>query len=88
MHACALAGAVPIGSPFFDIHRFGRTVLDVDTYLTLLTLTVQQVPLVTEFGRVNLKGMSSTERAEAMIGLAHPEFRDHLAEQARHLHLV
>ena len=28
--------------------------------------------IVTEFGAVNLKGLSSTERAHALIGLAHP----------------
>jgi hypothetical protein len=32
--------------------------------------------VVTEFGSANLKGRSSTERAHALIGLAHPEFRD------------
>jgi acyl-CoA hydrolase len=44
--------------------------------------------IVTEFGAVNLKGKSSTERAHALIGLAHPEFRDELTEAARKLHLI
>jgi itaconate CoA-transferase len=44
--------------------------------------------IVTEFGAVNLKGLSSTERANALIGLAHPEFRDKLTEAAKKLHLI
>jgi itaconate CoA-transferase len=44
--------------------------------------------VVTEFGAVNLKGLSSTERAQALIALAHPEFRDELTEAAKQLHLM
>jgi itaconate CoA-transferase len=44
--------------------------------------------IVTEFGAVNLKGLSSTERAHALIGLAQPEFRDELIETAKALHLI
>ncbi len=39
--------------------------------------------VVTEFGMVNLKGKSVPERAKAMISIAHPEFRDDLAREAR-----
>ena len=34
--------------------------------------------VVTEYGMVNLKGLSLQERAKAMIGLAHPKFREDL----------
>jgi itaconate CoA-transferase len=44
--------------------------------------------IVTEFGAVNLKGLSSTERALKLIELAHPEFRDELMASAKKLHLV
>ena len=44
--------------------------------------------VVTEHGAANLKGRSSTERAEMLIGLAHPEFRDELMKSAREMHLV
>ena len=44
--------------------------------------------IVTEFGAVNLKGLSSTERALRLIELAHPEFRDGLMASAKELHLV
>jgi butyryl-CoA:acetate CoA-transferase len=42
--------------------------------------TVQWV--VTEHGKVNLKGMTSWERAQALIGIADPAFRDELIKQA------
>ena len=44
--------------------------------------------VVTEFGSANLKGLSSTERAHALIGLAHPQFRDELTAAAKKLHLI
>ena len=43
--------------------------------------------LVTEYGKVNLKGMSSWQRAEAIIGLAHPDFRDELIKEAEKMHI-
>ena len=44
--------------------------------------------IVTEHGRANLKGLSSTERAQTLIGLAHPRFRDELTEAAKQQHLI
>src|SRR5271168_457484 len=44
--------------------------------------------VVTEFGAVNVKGLSSTERALKLIELAHPEFRDELTDAAKQLHLI
>ena len=44
--------------------------------------------IVTEFGAVNLKGLSSTERAHSLIGLAHPDFRDQLREAAKAQNLI
>ncbi len=38
--------------------------------------------VVTEYGKVNLKGMSTWERAEALISIAHPDFRDKLIADA------
>ena len=43
--------------------------------------------VMTEFGWTDLKGKSSTERAKALIGLAHPQFRDGLAA-AKDMHLI
>jgi 4-hydroxybutyrate CoA-transferase len=42
--------------------------------------------VVTEWGVAELFGKSITERAKALIAIAHPEFRDELAAQARKLH--
>lgn len=39
--------------------------------------------VVTEYGIANLKGKSVPERATALIGLAHPDFREELAREAR-----
>jgi len=38
--------------------------------------------VVTEYGIVNLKGKSTWERAEALISIAHPDFRDELVLEA------
>ncbi len=38
--------------------------------------------VVTEFGAVNLHGMSFAERAEALISIAHPDFRTTLRREA------
>ncbi|MDH4385492.1 MAG: acetyl-CoA hydrolase/transferase C-terminal domain-containing protein [Caulobacter sp.] len=39
--------------------------------------------VVTEYGHVDLKGLNEAERARALIGLAHPKFRDALTAEAR-----
>lgn len=39
--------------------------------------------VVTEYGMVNLKGKSVPERARALIGIAHPDFREELERAAR-----
>lgn len=38
--------------------------------------------VVTEYGMVNLKGLTTWEKAEAMISIAHPDFRDELVAEA------
>jgi acyl-CoA hydrolase len=43
--------------------------------------------LVTEYGKVNLKGKSMWDRAEMIISLAAPEFRDELVKEAEKLNL-
>ena len=43
--------------------------------------------VVTEWGVAELFGKSLAERAEALIGIAHPDFRDGLRSAARGLHL-
>ncbi|MCR4798098.1 MAG: butyryl-CoA:acetate CoA-transferase [Lachnospiraceae bacterium] len=43
--------------------------------------------LVTEYGMVNLKGSSAWERAEKIISVAHPDFRDELIKEAEAMHI-
>ena len=38
--------------------------------------------LVTEYGMINLKGIPTWERAERIISIAHPDFRDDLIKEA------
>ena len=38
--------------------------------------------IVTEYGMVNMKGLSTWERAEQIIGIAHPDFREQLIKDA------
>lgn len=44
--------------------------------------------VMTEFGCVDLKGKSASERAKALIGIAHPKFRDDLMKAAREKMLI
>jgi acyl-CoA hydrolase len=44
--------------------------------------------VVTEYGMVNLKGRTVCERAHALIGLAHPDFREDLERQAHEAGLL
>lgn len=44
--------------------------------------------IVTEYGAVNLMGLSVSERAKKLISIAHPKFRDGLTAQAKELGLI
>ena len=54
--------------------------------VTDLRMDVEWV--VTEHGAVNLRGKSTKERALALIGIAHPAFRDELMSAARKVTLI
>ena len=54
--------------------------------VTDLRMDVEWV--VTEHGAVNLRGKSTKERALALIGIAHPAFRDELTSAARKVTLI
>lgn len=41
--------------------------------------------LVTEYGKVNLKGLSTWEKCEAIISVAHPDFREDLIQKAKEM---
>ena len=44
--------------------------------------------LVTEFGAVNLRGTALNERAEKIISIAHPKFREQLTQEAKELGIL
>ena len=44
--------------------------------------------VVTEYGVAQLRGKSAKQRAQELIGIAHPKFRQHLTEQAKAVHLL
>lgn len=58
-----------------------NVVLPLGSRVTTLMNDVQYV--VTEYGAVNLKYRSIDERARALITVAHPDFRDELAFEAK-----
>jgi acyl-CoA hydrolase len=51
--------------------------------VTTLKNTVDKV--VTEWGVAELRGRSIRERAANLIAVAHPDFREQLTREARHL---
>jgi butyryl-CoA:acetate CoA-transferase len=67
----------------------GGMVSRVKPVLTLgATVTVPRTAvdyLVTEYGIVNLKGKTLWERAESIISIAHPDFRDELKKEAQNM---
>ncbi|HOK01414.1 MAG TPA: acetyl-CoA hydrolase/transferase C-terminal domain-containing protein [Spirochaetota bacterium] len=55
---------------------------------TVVTVTRNMVHyIVTEYGIVQLKGKSTWERAEALIGIAHPNFREELIAEAEKMNI-
>ena len=44
--------------------------------------------VVTEYGMVNLKGRTVAERAQLLISIAHPDFREDLSREAHQHNLI
>ena len=68
--------------------RKSRIVLDLAPGNVVTSTRSDMMYVVTEHGMVNLKGRSVPERASAMISIAHPDFRDDLAREARESGLI
>jgi acyl-CoA hydrolase len=62
--------------------RRSRIVVDLTPGNIVTTPRSDIMYVVTEFGIVNLKGKSVAARAKALIGLAHPDFREALEREA------
>jgi acyl-CoA hydrolase len=52
------------------------------------TPRVDTMYVATEYGIVNLKGKSVSERAKALISIAHPDFREQLERDAREKNII
>ena len=61
-------------------------VLSPGTHVTTSKNDVNYV--VSEYGVAQLRGKSAKQRAEALIGIAHPDFRGELREAARMMHFL
>ena len=70
-----------------DIRR-SRIVLDLTPGNIVTTPRSDVMYVVTEFGIVNLKGMSVADRAKALISIAHPDYRESLEREARNNTLI
>jgi acyl-CoA hydrolase len=68
--------------------RKSRIVVDFTPGTVVTTLRSDVMYVVTEFGIVNLKGKSIAQRAQALISLAHPDFREDLTRKAYDLRLI
>ncbi len=68
-----------------NLHSRIKGIMTSGSIITDTRPTVHYV--VTEYGKANLKGMSSWQRAEALIEIAHPDFRDELIREAKELRI-
>ncbi|HAX93040.1 MAG TPA: 4-hydroxybutyrate--acetyl-CoA CoA transferase [Bacteroidales bacterium] len=56
------------------------------SYVTVPRTDVQYI--VTEYGIANLQGRTRSERARALINIAHPDFRNEIEQEARRLKIL
>jgi acyl-CoA hydrolase len=68
--------------------RRSRIVFNLTEGNIVTTTRADMMYVATEHGIVNLKGKSVPERARALIGLAHPDFREGLERQAHEARLI
>jgi acyl-CoA hydrolase len=63
--------------------KFSRLVATLKPGAGVVTTRGHVHWVVTEYGAVNLHGMSLRQRAEALVSIAHPDFRSELAREAK-----
>jgi acyl-CoA hydrolase len=68
--------------------RRSRIVLRLTPGNVVTTPRTDVMFVVTEYGLANLKGKSVPERAQALIGIAHPDFRESLEREAHEHRLI
>lgn len=62
--------------------KLSRIVLDLETGSAVTTSRNDVHYVVTEYGIANLRGKSLRQRAEALIAISHPDFREELRHKA------
>ncbi len=68
--------------------RISRIVASLDPGAVVTSPRAFVHHVVTEYGVATLKGKSIRERVNALIGIAHPDFRSELREQARRMYNI
>ncbi len=81
-------GGVPIIALPSTAKDFSRIVPTLKVGAGVITTRNHVHYVVTEFGTAALYGKTIRERAQALINIAHPEFRDELTRQARDLNYI
>ena len=81
-------GGVPIIALPSKAKDFSRIVPTLKTGAGVVTTRNHVYYIVTEYGVANLYGKTIHERAQALINIAHPDFKEELTEQARELHYI
>jgi acyl-CoA hydrolase len=64
------------------VTRKGRIIRDMSSHSFVTTSRHLTGVIVTEHGYADLCGLTVKERAQAMVNIAHPQFRDELADAA------
>ncbi|HET6379436.1 MAG TPA: acetyl-CoA hydrolase/transferase C-terminal domain-containing protein [candidate division Zixibacteria bacterium] len=68
--------------------RVSRIVPVLDEGAGVVTTRAHVRTVITEYGIAELHGRTVPERARALIAIAHPQFREELAQRAREAHLA
>lgn len=80
------------GKAFITTHSKNKEKSKIVAMLTqgaVVTTSKNDVDyVVTEYGAAKLKGKTASERARAMISIAHPEFRDELINEAQKMKIL
>lgn len=80
-------GIICMSSTFTDskgnVHSRIRPTLPPGTIVTVPRTIANYI--ITEYGTVDVKGKSTWQRAEALISIAHPDFRDELIQEAQRM---
>ncbi|MEJ2399231.1 MAG: acetyl-CoA hydrolase/transferase C-terminal domain-containing protein, partial [Gammaproteobacteria bacterium] len=79
-------GGVPIIALPSTAKEFSRIVPTLKEGAGVITTRNHVHYVVTEYGAAALYGKTIRERAQALIDIAHPQFREELTKQAQELH--